>query len=68
MAQIQEQRELIPEQLARIQKQRELQRKRLLMKSTANPIVWVENFDDEDWQQLLRVDSWEGCEDGKTFL
>jgi hypothetical protein len=38
------------------------------MKSTANSIVWVENFDEEDWQELLTVDSWERCEDGKSFL
>jgi hypothetical protein len=30
--------------------------------------VWVENFDEEDWKQLLHGDDLEDCEDGKDFL
>jgi hypothetical protein len=35
---------------------------------SANQIVWVENFDEEDWKQLLQDDDLEEHEDGKDFL
>jgi hypothetical protein len=35
---------------------------------SANQIVWVENFDEEDWKQLLQDDDLEEREDGKDFL
>ena len=35
---------------------------------SANQIVWVENFDEEDWKQLLKGDDLEEHEDGKDFL
>ena len=30
--------------------------------------VWVDEFDEEDWRQLLRMNYWEEQEDGKDFL
>jgi len=29
---------------------------------------WVDVFDEEDWEELLRSDSWEPFEDGKAFM
>jgi hypothetical protein len=34
----------------------------------SNPIVWVEEFDEDDWMQLLNADFVEEYEDGKAFL
>ena len=30
--------------------------------------IWVDEFDKEDWRQLLSVNYWEDYEDGKDFL
>jgi hypothetical protein len=30
--------------------------------------IWVEEFDKEDWRQLLRLNDWEDHEHGKDHL
>ena len=34
----------------------------------SNPIIWVEEFDEDDWMQLFISDLIEEYEDGKAFL
>ena len=31
-------------------------------------IIWVDNFDEEDWRELFRSDSRESFEDDKAFM
>jgi len=31
-------------------------------------IIWVDNFDEEDWRELFRSDLWEPFEDDKAFM
>lgn len=38
------------------------------MKQNANKQVWVDVFDEEDWKELFRSDSWEPFEDDKAFM
>ena len=30
--------------------------------------IWVDKFDEEDWRELLLLDSWEPFEDDKAFM
>ena len=30
--------------------------------------IWVNKFDEEDWRELLLLDSWEPFEDDKAFM
>ena len=30
--------------------------------------IWVNKFDEEDWRELLLLDSWEPFEDDKAFI
>jgi len=34
--------------------------------SRAKSFIWVENFDEEDWKELLRLDLWEPFEPDKV--
>lgn len=38
------------------------------MKKDTNQQVLVEEFDEEDWRELLLLDSWEPFEDDKAFM
>ena len=38
------------------------------MKKDTNHQVLVEEFDEEDWAELLLTDLWEPFEDGKALL
>ena len=31
-------------------------------------VIWVTDFDEEDWRELLRQDQWEPFEHGKALL
>ena len=30
--------------------------------------IWVDGFDEEDWEELFRSDLWEPFEDNKAFM
>ena len=30
--------------------------------------IWVDRFDEEDWEELFRSDLWEPFEDNKAFM
>ena len=30
--------------------------------------IWVDGFDEEDWEELFRSDLWEPFEDDKAFM
>ena len=36
--------------------------------SKTSPSVWVEKFDEEDWDELFRSDLWEPFEEDKVFM
>lgn len=59
---------LIPEQWVPIQRQLDCKSKRVTMTISADSIVWVENFDEEDWKELLRQDLWEPSERDKARM
>ena len=51
-----------------IQRHLDWLRKRVTVKISTDSIVWVENFDEEDWKELLRQDLWEPSERDKAKL
>jgi hypothetical protein len=38
------------------------------VQETSGKKLWVENFDEEDWKELLRQDLWEPSEQDKVKL
>jgi hypothetical protein len=38
------------------------------VQETSGKKVWVDNFDEEDWKELLRYDLWEPSEPDKAKL
>jgi hypothetical protein len=37
-------------------------------KETNHQKIWVDKFDEEDWRELLLLDSWKPFEDDKALM
>ena len=38
------------------------------LQTSHTKVIWVTDFDEEDWTELLMSDLWEPFEDGKALL